>query len=190
MYELDKQLKNFKTKSRNKNTFEKDYPRIKEIYQIILAGILLFKKVFRIELKTDNVLEILIKSRRIISNELVHKFLEFCHEAREFEQYYGENKSEFVKVQPKYLTCKLQQDIHGNYWFTSKNLRDFNEFTRQNYKLKQLGELLQEAIENKDYITVGTNTFNSGEYRQSMYAIRMDEHFINNWDFRGILKDD
>lgn len=53
----------------------KNYPRIREIYTIILAGVLLFEKIFDIRLKTDDkILKILVESRGYILSELVNYF--------------------------------------------------------------------------------------------------------------------
>ena len=142
--------------------YSKNYPRLVNNFKIIMFGINLFEEVFNIKLEKEDILNDMLKLRSYLSKELLDQFFEFCLKAKKFEEDYNEEKtneagsSYFVKhkgTNPKYLTCSLKLDKNGIYYiFTHDNLRDFNEYTKQNFSLKKLGELLEQTIEDKNLI--------------------------------------
>ncbi len=175
VYELTKEWKNetiFKQLEQIyfniKDVFEiQEYdikmPRLSSIYQTIRFGIDLFENVFGIELEKEELLNYLVNARRNLPSSLLDQFYGFCMIAKEFEEdttedYYdkeGTLHSKLIKgSNPKYLTHGLGRNKE-KYIFTIINLRDFNEFIRRDYNLKELGDLLEDALEEYGEIKYG-----------------------------------
>jgi len=156
---------------------EQDYPRIMEIFKIILAGVHLFEKVFSVKLDTSDILPLLVGSRRSILEDLVDKFYGFCDSAKDFDPLNPESRSH------RYLTNLLETRMLGRegekektYIFTQDNLHDFNTYNQyldgRKYSLRELGGLIQDAIEEKDLVKY-TNIFYNGK-NTKVIRIKMD----------------
>jgi len=147
---------------------EKAHPRILSIYQIYLFGLYLWEQCFDFSLKEllnidkTQILESLISGRKIIPSNLLDQFYYFCLRAINFEEdssepYYDKTGSEHFKIirgnNPKFLTCALKEQKDGfHYAFTQDNLRDFNEYTKTKYNLKNLPTKLEDGLDDKEDI--------------------------------------
>ncbi len=143
---------------------EKDYPRILEIFQIILAGAQLFEEVFGVKLDTNEFLSILVGSRRELLTDLIDKFFIFCDNAIMYDPTDPEARSH------KYLNHRLEErnvrgKPAGEFVFTQDNLHDFNTYNQfldqKKYRLRELGNLLEEALEVKDLVRYKNVRFKS-----------------------------
>jgi len=98
------------------------------------------------------------------------KFLLFCKsainfEADSYEAYYDKIGNEkFKKIRrsnPKNIQYPLELDKNETFYcFTMNNLRDFNEYSRSNYQLKELNNLLMDTLENKEDMLYVNKRFN------------------------------
>ena len=142
-YKVEEQIKRLTEETRIIKYFsEKYYPRIREIYIIILAGINLFEKMFGIKLETDGILKTLIESRKQTSFDILSRFKEFCILKTTYDP----------KESSKYISCGIINDKKGRYIFGQVDLTDFNMFNKSGYNLTELYELLNEGLEEKSYI--------------------------------------
>lgn len=148
---IDEIIKNIEKNNNAIKNIDINYPRSREIYQIIVAGAILFKKISGIKLPLKNVFETLLSSRRNVSEELLSQFIAFCNMKLEF---YSQ------EYPPRFLSCGLNYNDTDGYNFKQTDLRDFNEFTRKNYKLKPLAEMLQEGLTDKSKIEYTTRRIN------------------------------
>lgn len=137
--------------------FSKGEDRIRKTLIILLFGMRLFKICFGIDLESEiyKILNLLKLGKISMTLPIFEQFLEFCSIASDFD---AEGKN------PKYLTAPIQLNINNDWYFTNKNLRDFNEFAKAkyNYKLKTLWNLLQLALkpEFKKYIQYDVRKIN------------------------------
>lgn len=150
---------------------ESDYPRLVITYQILLFGIYLFENSFDIDFKSiiksnkywekykeidirKEILILLIKGRQVISREIKDKFYHFCKLAVSFDEGYNDDNGNYHRGNnPKFLTCKLEMEKNNfHFVFTQDNLRDFTEYTRERFSMKELAELVEDAIKDKDDI--------------------------------------
>ncbi len=139
-----------------------NYPRIREIYLIIITGVQLYREVFGIELPLKNVLRTLIKARRNVNRELLERFVEFCKQAKNYTYY------DIYEIRkPVYLTVELRWNQRDGYYFQQSHLGGFNSYIRMfgmkpYKKLATLSRELVEALRDKELIRylnrkVGTN---------------------------------
>lgn len=146
---LDSIINKIEKSNKNLKNIDLKYPRIRTVYQIIVAGVYLFREITGIKLSLENVFETLLQSRRDVSEDLLSQFLEFCDMAMAYTE--GSN--------PPYLTANLYyNDDKNEFYFNQTNLRDFNHYlqnlknSRNKYKLKNLAELLIEGLKDKESI--------------------------------------
>lgn len=171
----------------NREFINKNYPRIKEIYIIILVGVLLWEKIFNIKLKmVDEILETLIKSRGFMLSELVNYFLVYCKEAKEY--FYDDinetTEKPIPKNHPAYLKHELIINSKGIGLFTVANLKDFSRMCDIKFKgLKDLCNQIVEGLEkeNKDWLHVHDTTYKG----QNIYCIKVSKEILG-YDMREI----
>ena len=116
----------------------------------VLFGLHIFKESFGIDLfnllKIDikGILLLIEESVRSVSLSLLDQFIEFCMTSKGF----GEDG-----LNIKYRTCGLtKNNISEEYYFTQSNLRDFNEFSKGKYSMSNLGDLINDSLEDKKLI--------------------------------------
>lgn len=133
---------------------EKGNPRIISFYQIILFGIELFYEAFDIKLEKEGILKALMSGRQILSLELKDQFFAFCKSAVEFDEGYIDDFGASRKGDnPRHLQYPLELDKDKIYYcFTQNNLRDFNEYSGKRYYIKDLNNLVVDALANKEDI--------------------------------------
>ena len=139
---------------------ESDHPRVLSIYNILTFGLYLWKKSFGfpiekfLQIGRRDMLEYLIQGRKIMPENLMSEFHNFCREAIYFDE--GEI-NDFGKFQKgnnlPYLTCKLKEHENKLYYaFTQKNLYDFKKFTLSKYNMPTLYRLLEDGLSDKTNI--------------------------------------
>ena len=149
-----------------------NYPRIRKVYQIIVAGVYLFWKVFGIKLPLEkvNVFKTLLKLRRNVGEELLDRFIAFCRQAKDFT---------YIERPPSYLTVPLKYNQTDGYNFESTHLRDFNTFMRsfgkEVFDRKNLAEMLTETLTDKTLIKY---TNRKKGYTKSTKVIVISEKLI------------
>lgn len=152
-----KNVKKIKSDSVGESKWEKDYPRLSETYRIILFGVYLFEEIFKIKLDVSNVLEILKKSRRTVSIDLLDRFLGFCILAIKYNPSDASSQSRYYKYLNHKLILKEIKRVKM-YVFTQENLRDFNTYNRdieeKKYSLTELYDLLKDSFIDKDAIEI------------------------------------
>jgi len=135
---------------------EKENPRLISIYQILLFGLELLKLAFNIEIdeKIETIFNPIKLGRQFIPMELKDQLFHFCKKALKYDTGYDDNYGNWHRGNnPKFLTCPLEMDKNNiNYCFTQDNLRDFNDYAKKNYRLKELNNLVMDALENKEDI--------------------------------------
>lgn len=180
-FNIDKKFKEIG----NDEFVNKNYPRLKEIYTIILMGIILWKKIFGIKLKTDDmILKILVESRGYMLSELVHHFILFCKEAKEYFHDEINDKGETIpKNHPRYLNHELKVNNKGWGLFDLNNLDDFKQKIRINFTglpdcCNQVIEGLQP--ENKGWLYVHKTHWK----KQNIYCIKVSPEILDYsiWD--------
>jgi len=128
-----------------------EHSRLRKKMLVVLFGLVLFEKIFNINLLDDLKLDLFERSERLISEDLLDKFIQFCTIAVNYDPGYENDSGGHVRGDnPKYLTAELHELEEGILVFTNVNLRDFNEFARESYNLKQLQGLLQDAVQDKE----------------------------------------
>jgi len=141
-----------------------DNSRLKKKVCVVKLGLRLFNMMFDINLENELNIDLLKKSERVIVKPLLDKFLQFCRKAINYEDDYEESKDyddgrTYIRTikgkNVKYITCRLEEDSNENYIFKQDNLRDFNECTKESYTMRNLGNLLNDAIKKKDLIRYG-----------------------------------
>ena len=148
---------------------EKENPRLVSIYQILLFGLELLKNVFDIEIEEgiETILNPVRVGRQFISIELKDQFFAFCTTAINFDEGYQDENGNYRKGNnPKHLQYSLglnKQDTH--YCFTQNNLRDFNEFSKKNYHLKELNNLMLDCLKNNGDMQYVNKRFNNHRTR-------------------------
>ena len=147
-YKIDEYIKRISDLKIIKYFSEKYYPRIRDIYMIILTGVNLFENIFDIKLETDGILKVLIESRKQTSFDLLSKFKEFCILKTTYDP----------KEISRYISCGMVTDKYGNYIFRQIDLEDFNRFMGHRYFLKPLYEILNEGLDNKSLIKLINTT--------------------------------
>lgn len=141
---------------------ERENPRLISIYQILLFGLDLLQTVFEIEI--DEAIETILNpiklGRRFIPMELRDKLFHFCKLATNFDEGGKNDYGSYVKGDnPKFLQFPLK--LNSMYYcFTQDNLRDFNEYSKKNYHLKELNNLIADALENKEDMQYVNKRFN------------------------------
>lgn len=166
----------------NKEFINKNYPRIGEIYTIILVGVELWERIFKVKLKmVNNILETLIKSRGHILSELINYFLIFCVEAKNYNLGDIEERDgkEVVvtKNHPYYLKHELI--INSKDWglFTVTNMKEFSKMCETKFRgLDDLCNQLLEGLEkeNKDLLFVHKTTWK----RQDIRCIKVSPELL------------
>jgi len=163
--DIEKYIQNL-TDTTSFDKLKEDYSRTLDAFKIIILGLNIFEKSFNINLeKIDfkynpgvflkmDILDYLLKTTQIISSDLMEQFYTFCIQAINYEESYEDNDGIFRRGNnPKYLTCKLEKSKDNIYRvFTQNNLRDFNEYTKENHVLETLAYELQDAITKKEEI--------------------------------------
>jgi len=163
----------------------KHYPRIRDIYTIILAGVLLFEKIFNIKLKTDNkILNILVKSRGYMLSELVNYFITYCNKAKDyFKSDIDSEGKTITKNHPRYLNHELRVNSKGWGLFGVDNLEDFKQMTKINFK--SLPDCCNQVIEglqpeNKGWLFIHDTSYKG----ESIYCIKVSPEILEYsiWD--------
>lgn len=133
-----------------KNTIDLLYPKLLKIYQIIIAGCMLAKKIYGIKVSIKEVLETLKTARRSVVKEFVEIFLCYCNWAIDLEP---------NNPKPSYLSMKMDYNEKNKVFVLSYPcLRDWNKvytgFNNDNikFKLTTLFERIYQALENKDLV--------------------------------------
>jgi len=180
-YNIDERMKEI-----GDNEFiNKNYPRIRETYTILLVGILLWEKIFNVKFKIDNLLKILVKSRGFLLSELVHYFLLYCKEAKEyFLSDIGSDEKPIPKNHPPYLKHELIINSKGWGLFTPANLKDFSKMCEKKFRgLKDCCNQVIEGleIENKDWLFVHKTKYKG----QDIYCIKVSPEILD-YDMREI----
>ncbi len=148
---------------------ERENPRLISIYQILMFGLELLKNVFGIEIDEgiETILNPIKIGRQLVSMELKDKLFAFCKKAKDFDEGYLDINGYFRKGDnPKHLQFPLKLDKNErNYCFTQDNLRDFNEYSKKAYYLKELNDLIADALEDKENIQLVNKHFNGNRTR-------------------------
>lgn len=133
-----------------------NYPRIRKAFQIIVAGVYLFWKVFGIKLpleKDVKVFETLLKLRRNVGEELLDRFIAYCKQAKDFA---------YTERPPSYLVAPLMWNNRDGYNFDQLQLRGFNlfmkGFTGEVFDRKNLGDMLIATLTDKSLIKHATRS--------------------------------
>jgi len=165
-----------------KTKIEIQYPRIIEMYKIIMAGVYLYKKVFDIELDIKNTLLILMKSRRKTLETLLEKFVTFCRAAIAYNPTDSSSISRYYRYLDHRLEAKVKKGNLISYVFTSNNLANFNQYLikfgdgKKYSSLLELSELLIIGCQNKKLIKTGTVYLN----KERVWAMSIEKEFIEN----------
>jgi hypothetical protein len=120
--------------------------RLKKKHVVVKFGLKLFNDIFGIDLDKWYDYELVESGERLISADLLNVFVTFCNNAMHYNDNDYKNK--------RYLTSLLHE-TDKEYIFSADNLRDFNEYTNEKFTLRQLGNLLNDAIRNKKLLYYG-----------------------------------
>jgi len=170
LVEIVKRNNNRSLKLIPKRTTDIIYPKLLNIYIIILAGNLIAKKWYGINnLEIKDIWSVLIKSRRTAVKEFISIFLYYCDFALRLDP---------EKPIPRYLNTKLLYDAKKRrYVFMTPNIRDFNKYydgyTNEHikFKLTTLYERLFQALEFKELVKLDESYWFSSISRKARAII-------------------
>ncbi len=171
--DVEKQLESIKEEYKDEIKLLGSYPRLIQIFQIIMFGIKLFEKAFDIILEKDNITNKLMSSRENLTKTILQIFYYYCRRARDYEEeiIYSEKEIIIKKKEGKeeeetkttrvsrikdkrYINHKLIMNKKGDYYFTQENKGDFNILLKLNGEgkrsLQGLAGELREALPAKD----------------------------------------
>jgi CHC2-type zinc finger protein len=193
---------------------DKKYPRLKKSYRIMKFGLKMFKEAFDIDLETiaiqklliehneknniklaelpkgktfrDQILGLLIRSRRILGSAVYDDFISFCIEAL---NYSPEAKSKnWLSKGMGSLSITKGKHVGEYYTFDSINLRDFKQFTGEKRNMSELGNILEQTIEDNEIFCHNARIENDGAYRRKR-VILIRKRFLEIYD-KGDLTHD
>ena len=137
--------------------------RLRKKFISVLFGLHVFKETFNIDvfnifnIDMKGILLLIEESVRAVTLNLLDQFVEFCIIATKF------GKDDY---NIKYRTCLLRKSkTTDEYYFTPANLRDFNEFASGKYSMSNLGDLLNDSLENKELIRYKRTNFDGKQAR-------------------------
>ncbi|MBA7516085.1 hypothetical protein ES705_08130 [subsurface metagenome] len=109
----------------------------------------------RSDMHVNKIFSILELEKKV---ELKDQLFAFCESAINFnEGYIGKGK---------FLQYPLELDKNNIYYcFTQNNLRDFNKYSRKNYQLKELIDIVLDTLENNDDMQYVNKRFNGMRIR-------------------------
>lgn len=149
---VDKKINEIEKANNGIGDVDVSYPRIRIIFLILMTGQYLYKEIFGYTFPLKNVFTTLIRARRDVNRELLERFVEFCKQSKNYNNY-----DDFEMRKPIYLTTDLKWNQRDGYNFQQTHLGGFNNYLRmfglKPYKsLATLCRELREALKNKDLV--------------------------------------